>query len=151
MTNLYVNFVKFSNIDSKGNETEVNFALHIFNDWNELLIEHTTSFEVLKTKITLDYLFEILTDSCNNEFLQSFENAGGLYFNKEWITFEQMKKAYLINKYASGFVPGHGPDLKTLSNMSIEELEKRVNLITLAFELAFSEEDEEENEFEEEL
>ena len=93
---LHVNYIKLSNLDSNGIETEIVYALHIFNGWSEITINRTPSFDELKKNVSLNNLFTILNQLSNIEYLESFEDAGGLFFNMKWLTFEQVKNAEFL-------------------------------------------------------
>lgn len=89
---LYVNYIKFSNVDSEGNESEVNYALHLFNESSESIVCHSHSFEELVQQASLKKLFDIVStfDESENNFVDTFNQGGGLYFNKTFFTYEQV-------------------------------------------------------------
>ncbi|MFD1609823.1 hypothetical protein [Oceanobacillus luteolus] len=97
--NIYVEYVKISNLNANGEEIETDYAVHIFHSHSEVLIHHSSSFEELKESIRGSNLLELVSksdmDAAPNESEELVHENKGLYFNQKWINLEELQEITL--------------------------------------------------------
>lgn len=97
--NCCVDYIKITNLDTNGEEWHTDFAIHLFNANNEIVIHHSATFEELKENIRganlLDLLSELDSDSDPNENIELVHENNGLYFNQKWLSLEEAREMKL--------------------------------------------------------
>lgn len=86
-----VNYVKISNLNRNGEEIDVNYAVHVFHDWDEVLLNHQYSFDMLKSTSHPKEILKMIETLEEKDFLEAIKKADDFYFNKEWIPLNELE------------------------------------------------------------
>lgn len=80
MNAVSVDYIERTELNEHGEAMDKAFALHIFDNSNEKVIEHTRDFQKLRNKVNLSNLIEYLQEHFP-EFFEVITDSKYLYFN----------------------------------------------------------------------
>lgn len=89
---LRVKYLKIEELSSLGEVLEQSYCLQIFDEQEEVLAEHCSSFKDLQETVNLNNLIDYLHGNYRAFYRVAVEE-NGLYFNNQWYSIQELVAA----------------------------------------------------------
>ncbi|NRD80888.1 hypothetical protein HPT25_26525 [Bacillus sp. BRMEA1] len=87
---VHVAYIEMHQLNDNGEIFDRHFSLHIFDDFEEKMVEQTNSFSVLKGTVNITNVVEYIHEHFPEMFFEPIVYNQGLYFNRQWYSLKEL-------------------------------------------------------------
>lgn len=81
---VHIKYIEVQVLNNSGEQADRYFGLHIFDDFEEKIVEQSYSFSDLKESVNPSNIVEYIHEHFPEMFFEPIVYMKGLYFNNEW-------------------------------------------------------------------
>lgn len=87
---VHIAYMEVQKLNNNGEKADRYFGLHIFDDFEEKIVEQSTSFSDLKENVNPSNVVEYIHEHFPEMFFEPIVYTNGFYFNNEWYSLQEL-------------------------------------------------------------